>query len=341
MRAAKALSVGRGAGKLRAAGGAELALKGRALTQIWKAFKELNPKNLAAEAARPVRMGVVGSIELLQQTATYMLTSDTAAFDKAGDTLILIPTPLDSAAFGLLPRCDVVLVSAEAVQSLPGVATERLFTFSSADDLPRVIDDILARQEVAYAHIPLARALPAFRAKAAIQTIQSVSIENAVFVTSTSLGNIIPNPLQPLASVAESVGDTVVLTANQIRMLFRLAAIFDRELGLKQQSPEVLSIVGAAFGWRSIARELVSKVPFGGGVVPKAAIAFAGTWAIGDGIAFYYKTGRRLTKAELRQRFDLAMEKGKASAELIVGKLRKTYSGGKDKPGEEPMKLLE
>jgi uncharacterized protein (DUF697 family) len=140
---------------------------------------------------------------------------------------------------------------------------------------------------------------------------------------------VIPNPLQPLTSLAESVGDLVVLTANQIRMLFRLAAIYDQNLGIKQQGAEVISVLGAAFGWRSIARELVSKIPLGGGVIPKAAIAFAGTWAVGDGIAYYYATGRRLTKEELRQHFDAAYEKGKAAAEAVASTVKEGYRRGK------------
>jgi uncharacterized protein (DUF697 family) len=122
------------------------------------------------------------------------------------------------------------------------------------------------------------------------------------------------------------LGDLVVLTANQLRMLFRLAAAYRRDLGIKKQAPEVLSIVGAALGWRSIARELVAHLPAGLGVVPKAAIAFAGTWAIGDGINYYYTTGHRLTKQELKTRFDSAYEKGKSSAEIIVTRLKEEYT---------------
>ena len=143
------------------------------------------------------------------------------------------------------------------------------------------------------------------------ETIQTVSIENAIFVASTSLGNFIPNPLQALTGLAESLGDIVVLTANQIRMLFRLAAIHGQDPGYKRQSAEITSIIGAAFGWRSIARELISHVPFGGGVIPKAAIAFAGTWAVGDGIVYYYTTGRRITRDQIRDRFQTALVKGK------------------------------
>ena len=309
---------------------------GRAFSHIWNAFKQLNPKNVEAESKRVVRVGVLGPLELLKDTAAFLLGEDVEAYGQAGDVLVLLPTPLEDSAFSLLPRCDVVLQSRNYRDTLPGVASERIFAFSSKEDLPSVIREVLQEVDLGYAHIPLARVLPAFRSEVALGIIQGISIENAIFVASTSLGNVIPNPLQPLTSVAESLGDLVVLTANQLRMLFRLAAAYNQSLGYKQQVPEVLSIVVAAFGWRSVARELAGKIPLGAGVVSKAAIAFAGTWALGDGIAYYYTTGKHLSKEELRQRFEAAYETGKSAAEVVVAKFKESYApspAAENRPG--------
>ncbi len=310
------------------------ALGGRVFAQVWKAVKELSPKNVGNEAGRAVRLGVIAPAETCREAAAFLVGDEPDSYDRAAEALLLLPTPLEAGAFDLLPRCDLLLVSSDYSESLPGVASGRIFRFSGLDDLPNAVRQVLRSGEIDYVHLPLAKRFPALRPEAAAATIQAVSIENAAFVASTSLGNVIPNPLQPLTSLAESVGDLVVLTANQIRMLFRLAAVYDQKLGFREQSPEALSILGAALGWRSIARELVSKIPLGGGAVPKAAIAFAGTWAIGDGIAYYYATGRRLTKEELRERFDAAYEKGKAAAEAVVSTVKQGYSRGKARLGQ-------
>lgn len=299
-----------------------VASKARVLGQVWRALKELNPRNVEQEAARIVRIGVVGQIGVLQDVATFLLGDQPEAYDRAAERLLLIATPPEAGAFALLPKCDLVLVSDDYRDPLPGVPRGRIFGFSGKEDLPEVVKQVLKSKELDYAEISMARTFPAFRHEVAIKTIQTVSAENAVFVTSTALGNVIPNPLQPLTAVAESLGDLVVLTANQLRMLFRLAAMHEKSLGAKEQAPEVLSILGAAFGWRSIARQLVSKIPFGGGVVPKAAIAFAGTWAVGESIAYYYTTGRKLSREEVRQRFDAAMDRGRGWAEQAVAKLK-------------------
>ncbi len=300
--------------------------KGHLMSNIWRAFKQLNPNNVKEEAERSIRMAVVAPEDMLSEVARVLLGEEPAAYDQAADALVLLPTPLEKPAFKLLPKCDIVLRWSEYDQAFPGVAQKRIFEFSEPGQVASVITSILKEPSLSYTRLPLARAIPAFRREVATDIIQSVSIENSIFVVSTALGNVIPNPLQPLASLAEAMGDLVVLTANQLRMLFRLAAAYNRSLGFKDQMPEIMTIVGAAFGWRTVARNLVSKLPLGAGLVPKAGIAFAGTWAMGDGIVYYYNTGQKLSKEELQQRFDAAYAKGKSMVEGITARIKESYS---------------
>jgi len=72
--------------------------------------------------------------------------------------------------------------------------------------------------------------------------------------------------------------DLPVLALNQIRMLWRLDQAFGREL---QPLPEVVAVVGAGLGLRTVARELLDFVPVAGWAV-KGAIAYAGTRALGE-----------------------------------------------------------
>lgn len=307
-----------------------------AWTHIWKAIRQLNPKNIEEEASRRIRVGVIGTQPLLEEAARYLLGNDPGAFDKAADTLLLLPMPLESSAQPLLRRCDIVFRSVDYTENIPGLAAQRLFSFASSSDLRQAVRQLIHVPILEYTHLPLARAFPGIRGEIATAIVQTVSVENAIFVVSTSLGNVIPNPLQPLMSVAEALGDIGVLTTNQVRMLFRLAAAFGHKPGYKEQTPEVVSVVGAAFGWRSIARELVGMLPVGAGLVPKAAIAFAATWAVGDGLIYYFATGKRLTRDEMKQRFDQAMEKGRAAAEGVMEKVKEGYTRympGANKPG--------
>ena len=61
----------------------------------------------------------------------------------------------------------------------------------------------------------------------------------------------------------------------------------------------------------------MGKIPWGGGLVPKAAIAYAGTRVVGLSLERYYRLGKAYTRAERRLAYQDALERGKQ----IVGGL--------------------
>ena len=123
-------------------------------------------------------------------------------------------------------------------------------------------------------------------------------------------------------AVGEFASDTAVLTANQVRMAFMLAAASDRTVGYREQRAEIASLFAGAFGWRAIARELVGKIPFGGGLIPKAAVSFAGTYVIGISLERLYRVGYGLTPEERKQAYQRALERGKEIAASLVNQYR-------------------
>ena len=132
------------------------------------------------------------------------------------------------------------------------------------------------------------RALPAFRAAAAKQVIDETSAANAQF----SLVSNIPTILPIIGNIAAAGADFIVLTKNQVMMLYKLAAVFGRDLrdqrGILQ---DVLPVVGAGLLWRTAARQAATWLPFAAGTIPKLAIAYVGTMAVGRAAEFYYRTG--------------------------------------------------
>jgi uncharacterized protein (DUF697 family) len=167
--------------------------------------------------------------------------------------------------------------------------------------------------------IPLARHLEPFRRPVANHIIGKISRENALFSLATALPDIVPLLSLPWAA-GEFASDTAVLTANQIRMAFMLGAASNREIGYREQRNEIGSIIAGAFGWRAVARELVGKIPLGGGLIPKAAIAWAGTQVVGMSLERYYRIGYGYTKTERKAAWEDAIERGKqVAASLIKG----------------------
>ena len=67
--------------------------------------------------------------------------------------------------------------------------------------------------------------------------------------------------------------DMPVLTLNQVRLVLRIALAYGQHVD-NQRAVELLGVVGAGFGFRAVARELLDVVPVAGWAV-KGAIAYS------------------------------------------------------------------
>lgn len=170
--------------------------------------------------------------------------------------------------------------------------------------------------------MPLARSFKPFRDPFIQKTIASVSRENTLFSLATALPDVIPNMIELPWAVAEFASDTAFITMNQIRMAFQIAGASDREVGYAGQKSEIAAVVGGAFGWRAIARQLIGKVPFGGGLIGKAAIAYAGTKVVGLSLDKYYGIGYVYARDERESLYADAYRQGKKIAFNLLGLLR-------------------
>ncbi len=196
--------------------------------------------------------------------------------------------------------------------------TDRVFAFR-ADAPQQTVHDVLSRRpDLA---VPLALHVHPFREEVSRRMVKKVAKENAIFALATAVPDIVPFVSLPWA-IGEFASDTAFLTANQIRMAFLLAAASDRNVGYREQSSEIASIVLGAFGWRALARELVGKIPMGGGLIPKAAIAYAGTRVVGLSLERFYRVGSAYTREERRQAYVDALERGKTYAASVLDGLK-------------------
>jgi uncharacterized protein (DUF697 family) len=168
------------------------------------------------------------------------------------------------------------------------------------------------------------RALPVFRPAAAKQLIDETSLANAQF----SLVSNIPTLLPVIGSIAAAGADFIVLTKNQVMMLYKLAAVYGRDLQDQRSIlQEVLPVVGAGLVWRTLAREATAFIPFAAGTIPKLAIAYGGTIAVGRAAEFYYRTGLRPTKEQTDQFLRQAIDR---LSQLNVPGLRKPAAGNEE-----------
>lgn len=159
--------------------------------------------------------------------------------------------------------------------------------------------------------LALARRFPRFRPPVADKIIQRVSRENALFSLVTALPNVVPSLIDLPWAIGEFASDTAFLTMNQVRMALLMAGAHGHIIGYTEQKAQIAVIVAGAFGWRALARELVGKIPLGGGLIPKAAVAFAGTYVVGLGLEKINRIGSGLSRNEKKDAYANAFAKGK------------------------------
>jgi uncharacterized protein (DUF697 family) len=189
----------------------------------------------------------------------------------------------------------------------------------------RMIRAILSAREDL--QLGLARFFPPFRKPVIDAVIHKVAKENALFSLATALPDIVPSVAMLPWAVGQFASDTVVLTANQVRMAFLIAAASDHDTGYAHQKGEIGSIMAGAFGWRAVARQLIGKIPLGGGLIPKAAIAYAGTLVAGRVIERLYREGYGYTKQERQDAYESAYEAGKRVAAELLDAIRARKAG--------------
>jgi hypothetical protein len=191
----------------------------------------------------------------------------------------------------------------------PGTPVPRNGYLFESDADGSLVDLILSENQ--NLELVLARTFPLFRSAVSKNIVQRIARENAFFALVTALPNIIPSLIELPWTVGEFATDTAFISMNQIRMALYLAAAHGRPVGYGEQKGEIAAIAAGAFGWRALARELVGKIPLGGGLIPKAAVAFAGTYVVGIGLEKVNRIGTGLTKQERRDAYLDAFAKGK------------------------------
>lgn len=149
-----------------------------------------------------------------------------------------------------------------------------------ADELiPAMID---ASPEAA---LVIGRELPTYRRSAAQRIIRNAT------VVSLAAG------LEPFPLV-----DIPILLGNQIRLVFRLAALYGEpvdSVNTTQHLRELIAVMAGGLGLRFLAEQAAKLVPFGGDFI-SGAIAGAGTWAMGQAVLEYYESGKNISPERLR-----------------------------------------
>jgi uncharacterized protein (DUF697 family) len=285
------------------------------INQFWRLTRELDVNGVRQAFERPVCISVLGSDSAIAERVARLIEPDPEAGEVTAGVLgdptrehanayiAAIDGPLSPTARRALSELSVgdeplLVVQTEDEEAgagrmlILGVAAERIITLGSADADEDVRDRLFKALVAAAPEVMLAagRRHPLLRERVAEYLIRDTSRVNAQFAALSSLPSTIPI----IGGLVGDMADLLVLTKNQVLMLFKLAGLYGSDLELGRELVfEVLPVVGGAFVWRSTARVLVGMLPAMLGLVPKTLVAYSGTYVVGQSARYYFRYGRR------------------------------------------------
>ncbi|HEU5361916.1 MAG TPA: hypothetical protein VFU56_01185 [Gaiellaceae bacterium] len=178
----------------------------------------------------------------------------------------------DEAQLRLADRAGVPIVAVTDADEVPYVLATEIVHVPPGQGFP--VDSIAeaVAQRLGEDGTSLAARLPALRAAVCDHLIASFAKRNGLIGAAVFVPGV----------------DMPLLTLNQIRLVLRIALAYGEQID-NRRALELVGVVGAGFGFRAVARELLDFVPVAGWAV-KGAIAYGGTRAVGEAAVRYFES---------------------------------------------------
>ena len=317
------------------------------LGNIWTTFKELDIRPIREDAEQSLVLAFVGAAGVGKSTLIAALRHDARAREK-----VISPTiEADLAAAARADEADLIVLMLDATRgdfaaqaalyakwkqaarnvivfynkmdavTDPNALSTALTAWSgarvalgSANDPDSLASEFIPRvlNVLPDKHLALARRYPLFRLAVARKLINDTAGANATYAFSTGLAEIVP-----ALDIPFNIADVVVLTKNQALMVYKLGLALGLSTRWQDHVVELGGVVGVGFLWRQIARQLVGLIPVWG-IVPKVAVAYAGTYAVGEAIVRWYQTGHKVSGQGMRELYVDALARGKQVAQSML-----------------------
>jgi uncharacterized protein (DUF697 family) len=314
------------------------------LPDMWRILKEADLRKIRDEAERPFQLLLaaddVADAERLGLVLSrpedarhpWLLAADPvqarqAALSQPLDLAVLVtPTVELSPALGIAAhvlqqsRVPVVVVvvgrgGSRASLVRPGEVARAAVGALDASAAPAVARALLSGASPAL-RLALARHLVPLREPFFGELIEETARANAMYALTTGIAEVVP-----VLDVPLNVADIVVLTKSQLVMSYRIALASGKRGTARELVGEVLGVIGGGFLLRQSARQLVGLVPVVG-IVPKVAVAYAGTLAIGKAVVAWAAYGKALEPAAVKQLYRQALSRARDVAQTLAAQAR-------------------
>lgn len=321
---------------------------------IFSTLRELDVNAIRDEAERPLQIAIVGHDTALDEI-DRLLHSGASRYPAGPNPLELIPVGQEADRVASVARADLLIMALDARNPL---SEREIDAFSQLEKLnspfliillyaerlptgdvnlprsmhartlalvdPRALEaaDTLAStifsQLPSELHLSAARRLAGVRGVYSRDLIGSTSFTNATYALASGLPEQIP-----ILSVPFAAADILVLTKNQAMLVYKLALAYGAQADFQARIREVLPVIGGAFLWRQAARSLIGLVPIWG-LVPKIAVAYAGTYTTGIAAWRWYDSGDIVSTSQLKRISNDAIKTGRERAKEMLNKAKAT-----------------
>jgi uncharacterized protein (DUF697 family) len=315
------------------------------LPDMWRVLKETDLNAIRREAERPFQALIVAE-DLADAERLGILLSGPegvrhpwllpanavearhpASSGMLDLALVVSPAPDLPPALGFaadalraakVPVVTIVHGGRSAMEAVvrPGEAARAAVAALDAAAVPAVAQAVLSAAAPGM-RLALARHLVPFREPLFAELIEETARTNAMYALTAGIAEAVP-----VLDVPLNLADIVVLTKNQLVMSYRIALASGKKGAARELIGEVLGVIGGGFLFRQGARQLVGLIPVVG-IVPKVAVAYAGTLAIGRAVVAWAAYGKALEAGAVKRLYRQALSRGRDVARSLVAQARK------------------
>ncbi len=296
--------------------------------RIWNELSQINMHKINRVCQQNFQIGLVGSESAIQGMIAWLssfsyrdlelpiLHNDNIRSNKEMMKRLVFLTVSAGEEINeeILNTSDFCIVEPSLVNQVKQLRSE-IYPFDQHDT--QLAAQIIANHE--RIRFALSHNFPVFRPEHAKIEIQETAIQNTAWVFISTLPTFLPAPHRTIVAPLEAFADFVVLTVNEIKLMFELIGL----LGEKIQFKHIIEFV-FVFSLAKISREIavliLKSIPTKVSLLVNGALAYAFTWAIGEAIVAFIVTRQRVGWRFLMQRVKYHYRAGLLSARNMMKK---------------------
>ncbi|VBB06952.1 Hypothetical protein LUCI_2194 [Lucifera butyrica] len=296
--------------------------------RIWNELSQINMHKINRVCQWNFQIGLVGSEAVIQDMIEWLSSfpyHDLELPVPSNDTvrsnreimkrLIVVPVAAGEELVGeKLSTADFCIVETCMVNQVKQLRVD-VYPFDRGDK--GLAAQILANHEgIRFA---LSHNFPVFRPEHAKIEIQDTAVQNAAWVFIAAIPTFLPPPHKAIAAPLASFADFIVLTVNEVKLMFELIGLLGEKIQFKH-IVEFVFVFGLAKIARGIAGIILTPLPAKTTLLVKGALAYAFTWAIGEAIVFFIVARQKVGWRFLMQRAKCHYRRGMENSKEILKK---------------------